>query len=94
MSVIVAAVYHWVLHYRFLEGMDSFLAKVAVSWVGGWLGSPVLGHRLWNIQSVYLVPAILGAIASVDLSVLCWKASAELLGTGPSRRGSQRKPAA
>ena len=45
-SVVVAAVYHWILRYRFLEGIDSFLAKVAVGWVGGWLGSPVLGHWL------------------------------------------------
>jgi hypothetical protein len=35
-SVVVAAVYHWILRYCFLEGIDSFLAKVAVGWVGGW----------------------------------------------------------
>lgn len=81
-SVVVAAAYHWILHYRFLEGIDSFLAKVAVGWVGGWLGSPVLGHWLWKIESVYLVPAILGAIAAIHLNVLCWKASAKLLGAG------------
>lgn len=75
------------LRYHFLEGLDSFLAKMAMSWVGGWLRSPVLGHRLFNIQSVYLVPAVLGAIASVDHRVLYWKASSELLGTGRSRGG-------
>ncbi len=73
------------LRYRFLP------REVAVSEVGGWLGSPVLGDRLRNIQSVYLVPAILGAIASVDLSVLCWKASAEFLGTGGVVRSPTRK---
>ncbi len=81
-SVVVAAVYHWILRYRFLEGIDSFLAKVAVGWVGGWLGSPVLGRWLWRIQSVYLVPAILGAIAAIHLNVLCWKASAKLFVAG------------
>lgn len=81
-SVVVAAVYHWILRYRFLEGIDSFLAKVAVGWVGGWLGSPVLGHWLWKIQSVYLVPAILGALAAIHLDVLCWKASAKIFGAG------------
>jgi len=81
-SVVVAAVYHWILRYRFLEGIDSFLAKVAVGWVGGWLDSPVLGHWLWKIQSVYLVPTILGAIASIHLIVLRWKASAKLFGAG------------
>jgi hypothetical protein len=34
-SVFVAAVYHLILRYRFLEGIDSFLAKVVVGWVGG-----------------------------------------------------------
>ncbi len=34
-SLVVAAIYHWILRYRFLEGIDSFLAKVAVGWVGG-----------------------------------------------------------
>ena len=66
-----------------------------MGWVGGWLGSPVLGHWLWKIQSVYLVPAILGAVASVDLSVLCWKASVEFLATGfRAEEEIRRKPAA
>jgi len=43
-SVVVASVYHWILRYHFLEGIDSFLAKVALGWIGGWLGSPVLGQ--------------------------------------------------
>jgi len=94
-SVVVAAVYHWILRYRFLEGIDSFQANIAVGWVGGWLGSPVLGHWLWKIQSVYLVPAILGAIAAIHRNVLCWKVSAKLLG---ARLGAveeiRRKPAA
>ena len=92
---IVAPVCHWILRYRFLEGVDSFLAKVAVGWVGGWLGSPVLGHWLWKIQSVYLVPAILGAITAIHLTVLCWKASAKLFGAGLGAvEEIRRKPAA
>jgi uncharacterized membrane protein YeaQ/YmgE (transglycosylase-associated protein family) len=94
-SVVVAAVYHWILRCRFLEGIDSFLAKVAVGWVGGWLGAPVLGHWLWRIQGVYLVPAILGAIAAIHLNVLCWKASAKLFGAAPGAvEEILRKPAA
>ena len=38
-SVVAAAVYHWILRYRFLEGIESFLAKVAVGWV----------RRYWDI---------------------------------------------
>lgn len=81
-SVVVAAAYQWILRYRFLEGIDSFVSKVAVGWIGGWLGSPVLGHWGWKIEGVYLVPAILGAIAAIHVSVLCWKASAKVLGSG------------
>jgi hypothetical protein len=32
-SVVVASVYHWILRYHFLEGIDSFLAKVALGWM-------------------------------------------------------------
>jgi hypothetical protein len=38
-SVVAAAVYHWILRYRFLEGIDSFLAKVAVGFKGRWNNS-------------------------------------------------------
>jgi len=94
-GVIVAATYHWVLRYRFLEGIDSFVGKIALGWIGGWLGSPVLGHWLWKIQSVYIVPAILGAIAAVHLNILFWKAFAKLLGFGLGTLGEMRgKPAA
>lgn len=94
-SVVVPAIYHWILRYRFLEGIDSFLANMAVGWVGGWLGSPVLGHWLWKIQSIYLVPAILGTIVAIHLNVLCWKASAKLFGPGLGAvEEIRRKPAA
>jgi len=98
-SVVVAVAYHWVWRYRFLEGIDSFLAKVALGWIGAWLGSPVLGHWLWKIQSIYVVPAILGAIVAIQLDVTCWKACARLWSAGPvTRPGTveemRNKPAA
>jgi uncharacterized membrane protein YeaQ/YmgE (transglycosylase-associated protein family) len=73
-AVVVAALFHFVLRYRFLEGIDSFLGKIAVGWAGGWLGSPVLGHWLFKIDEIFVIPAILGAITAVFLSVLGWKA--------------------
>ena len=30
-SVVVAAIYHWILRYRFLDAIDSFLAKESVA---------------------------------------------------------------
>jgi uncharacterized membrane protein YeaQ/YmgE (transglycosylase-associated protein family) len=74
----VAIVYHNVIRYRFLEGNDAFVGKWIVGWLGAWLGSPVFGHWFWKIENVYLVPAILGAIATVHLTVLAAKAFAKI----------------
>jgi uncharacterized membrane protein YeaQ/YmgE (transglycosylase-associated protein family) len=77
-GVVVAVVYHNVIRYRFLEGNDALFGKVIIGWFGAWLGSPVLGHWLWKIENVYVVPAILGAITTIHLTVLTWKAFAKL----------------
>lgn len=73
-AAIVAAVYDYGLRYRYLEGNDAFVGKLAIAWFGAWLGSPVLGHWLWKVENVYVVPAILGAIVAIHLNVLGWKA--------------------
>jgi uncharacterized membrane protein YeaQ/YmgE (transglycosylase-associated protein family) len=72
-GALVAVVYHNVFGYRFLEGNDALVGKWMVAWLGAWLGSPVLGHWFWKIENVYLVPAILGAIVAVHLTVLTGK---------------------
>ena len=76
-AVIVAVVLHYIVHYRFLEGVDSFLGKIGVAWVGGWLGSPVLGHWWLKIGDIYVIPAILGALVVVLFTVLCFKGTAK-----------------
>ncbi len=83
-GVVVASVYHDVIHYRFLEGNDARFGKVLVGWMGAWLGSPVLGHWLWKVENVYIVPSILGAIAGVHLTVLTGKALARLASMRPA----------
>ena len=47
-AVVMAVLIRFILPYRFLQGIDSFLGKIAVGWLGGWLGSPVLGH--WSFE--------------------------------------------
>jgi uncharacterized membrane protein YeaQ/YmgE (transglycosylase-associated protein family) len=79
-GAVVGVIYHSIVRYRFLEGNDALFGKLIVGWFGAWLGSPVLGHWLWRIESVYIVPAILGAIAAIHLSTLMWKALAKLAG--------------
>jgi len=72
-GAVVALTYHNVIRYSFLESKDALVGKLIVGWVGAWLGSAVLGHWLWKIENVYLVPAVLGAIATVHLTVLTAK---------------------
>ncbi len=77
-AAVVAVVFHYLLRYRLLGGFDSFLGKVAIGWLGGWLGSPVLGHWLFKVEEIYIVPALVGAVAAVFLNILAWKALAKV----------------
>jgi uncharacterized membrane protein YeaQ/YmgE (transglycosylase-associated protein family) len=79
-GAVIAVVYHSIAQYRFLEGNDALFGKLIMGWFGAWLGSPVIGHWLWKIENVYIVPAILGAIATIHLTTLMWKALAKLAG--------------
>lgn len=74
----VACVYQFGLRYRFLEGTGALFGKLLVGWVGAWLGSPVLGHWLWKVENVYVIPAILGAIATIHMNHLAWTALAKV----------------
>jgi uncharacterized membrane protein YeaQ/YmgE (transglycosylase-associated protein family) len=77
-GAVVAVAYHDVIRCRFLEGNDARFGKLIVGWFGAWIGSPVLGHWLWKVENVYVVPAILGAIVAIHLTVLTGKALAKL----------------
>ncbi|HVO60984.1 MAG TPA: hypothetical protein VMT53_08605 [Terriglobales bacterium] len=90
-SAVVATVYHDVIRYRFLEGHDARFGKVVVGWIGAWLGSPVLGHWLWKVENVYILPAVLGAIAGVHLTVLTANALAKLASIGPAPREEKKE---
>jgi uncharacterized membrane protein YeaQ/YmgE (transglycosylase-associated protein family) len=83
-GAVAAVAYHYAIRYRFLEGIDALFGKLIVGWLGAWLGTPVFGHWLWKIENVYVVPAILGAFASVQLIVLTGRALAKLASTRPA----------
>jgi uncharacterized membrane protein YeaQ/YmgE (transglycosylase-associated protein family) len=82
-SVIVVGVFHYLLRYRSLNGLDAVFAKTVFAWIGAWLGSPILGHWFYKIGDVYLVPAFLGAISALVLIGVAWRAWAKLLATPP-----------
>jgi len=83
-GAVVAATYHYVFRYRFLDGNDAVIGKLIIGWLGAWLGSPVLGHWLWKVENVYIVPALLGAIASIHLTILTAKALAKFASIRPA----------
>jgi len=89
-GAVVAVAYHNMIRYRFLEGNDALFGKLIIGWFGAWLGSPVLGHWLWKFENVYVVPAILGAIVTIHLTVLTGKALAKLTSMRPAA-AEQRK---
>ncbi len=70
-ALIVAVFLHFGLKYYVTPGIASFLAKVVLAWIGGWLGSPVFGHWWEGLSygQVYIVPALLGALALLILAV-------------------------
>ncbi len=88
---IVAVAYHDIVRYRFLKGRDALFGKLIVGWIGAWLGSPVLGHWLWKIENVYIVPALLGATAAVHLTVLTERVLVELTSIRPAKADAQRE---
>jgi hypothetical protein len=95
-GAVIAVVYHSVIRYRFLEGNDALYGKLFIGWFGAWLGSPVFGHWLWRVENVYLVPAILGAVAAVHLTVLTFKALAKITRMRPAateERKAEIRPA-
>lgn len=73
-SVVVSGILHYGLKCYVTPGFCSFCSKVAVGWVGAWIGSPVLGywpHRIpaLHYQDVWFIPAILGALGVLIVAI-------------------------
>ncbi|MFC1569976.1 hypothetical protein ACFL4L_07055 [bacterium] len=68
-SIVVSVVLHFVLKLYVRPGMDSFIAKVIIGYVGAWQGSAVFGGWLVKVNDIYLIPAILGSLALLILMI-------------------------
>ncbi len=70
-SLVVSLILHYGFKFYVRAGSVSFIAKVIVGWIGAWLGSPVFGF--WfkgvNYHEVYIIPAILGSLAFLILTI-------------------------
>ena len=67
---------HAVVRYRALAGVDGFALKWVAGWIGAWLGSPVLGYWWFQVQRIYIIPALLGAFVGAFSCVALMKANA------------------
>lgn len=81
LGFIAAFVLHVLLRYRVLSSFDGFMRMWLAAWVGGWLGSPVLGHWSFRIKDVYIIPALIGAFAGAFAAVATIKAVATATNT-------------
>ena len=78
-SIVVTGVLHFGFKIYIIPGWRSYASKVFIGWIGAWLGSPVFGywpHRLGlDYHEIWIVPAILGALAievfAVDIIKTC-----------------------
>ena len=75
-SAIWSAIVHGAANYKVLAGREGYFGKLIVGWIGGWIGSPVLGH--WGprmtVYNLFLIPAILGSFAAIFLGVATLRA--------------------
>jgi uncharacterized membrane protein YeaQ/YmgE (transglycosylase-associated protein family) len=80
LSFIAAAVVHYGFRYRFLGGIDGFLAKWIVGWIGAWVAAPVYGHWFhgFSIQGQYLIPALLGSFSAAFMATAVCKVMAKI----------------
>ena len=70
-SVIVSAILHYGFKYYVTPGTASFLSKIVVGYIGGWLSPWVLG--LWfpavAVAEVDIISAIVGTTAMLVVAV-------------------------
>ncbi len=72
-SVIVSAILHYgfKLTSRTVQDHWAFVTKIIIGYYGAWWGTAIYGEW-WeplNYQSVYYIPAILGAFSTVVFGV-------------------------
>ena len=66
-SIVVSAVLHFVCKMYIRTGLESFISKVIIGYIGAWQGSAVFGRWWFEIGGVNVVPAIIGSLALLIL---------------------------
>jgi uncharacterized membrane protein YeaQ/YmgE (transglycosylase-associated protein family) len=68
-SIVVSAVLHFILKMYIRPGLDSFLSKVIIGYIGAWQGPAVFGDWSVEVGGIDLIPAILGSLALLILLI-------------------------
>lgn len=70
-AALVSAVLHYGLKYYATPGLPSFFSKIVVAYLGAMMGMSVFGAWFSGLvyAGVYILPAILGALAILVLAV-------------------------
>ena len=63
-SIVISAILFYALKIRIGEGIKGFIAEIFVGWIGAWLGW-IWGHWWFKFWDVYIVPAIIGSVATI-----------------------------
>lgn len=63
-AVVVSVILFYGLKIRMGQGIQGFIAEIFVGWIGAWLGW-IWGHWWFTLWDVYVVPAIIGSVATI-----------------------------
>ncbi len=76
-SLVVSGALHYWLKQYVTPGHWSFVSKVIIGWVGGWLGPMVFGDWGWMYRNVDVCTTFVGTFAllvvMIDLVNTCCK---------------------
>ena len=63
-SIVVSAILFFLTKIKIGKGIQGFIAEIFVGWIGAWLGW-IWGHWWFKFWDVYIVPAIIGSVATI-----------------------------
>ena len=75
-SIVVSAILFYALKIRIGEGIQGFIAEIFVGWIGAWLGW-IWGHWWFKFWDVYIVPAIIGSVATIWIVAMLYPSKKE-----------------
>jgi uncharacterized membrane protein YeaQ/YmgE (transglycosylase-associated protein family) len=92
LGLIGSVVLHTFVRYRVLAGLDGFVCKWIVGWIGAWLGSPIFGYWGIHMENIYIIPAVLGAFTAPFLATTAFRALGRIATAAPRQDAATSQP--